>query len=44
MNLHMLNALKGGLANSFASAMFIPFHFITSLSLSVFLMMFAIKS
>ena len=34
MNLHMLNALIGGLANSFASAMFIPFHFITSLSFS----------
>ena len=32
MNLHMLNALKGGLADSFASAMFIHFHFITSLS------------
>ena len=44
MNLHMLNAVKEGLADSFASAMFIHFHFITSLSLSVFLMMFAIKS
>ena len=35
MNLHMLNAVKGGLADSFASAMFIHF-IVLPLFLSVF--------